>query len=107
METLALLMVVVIARLIGAAIQARKPVVTTVFAKRETTLCQRCVYAHIAQGYKSREKLTYCTYAGMPRLMRFAVSECSMFCDRASAWKLTRIAGFGLALEEPEMADKQ
>ncbi len=87
-----------VARAIVAAIRDRG--VTTIATERES-LCAACVYAHIARGYGSREELTYCTYAGVSREVKFAVSTCSMFCTRTANESIVRVVGFAETVHQP------
>jgi hypothetical protein len=68
--------------------------VTTIFGGSRESLCTRCVYAHIARGFNTGEELTYCTYAGVCRDVKFAVSDCSMYCDRYAGVNVVRVIGF-------------
>jgi hypothetical protein len=58
------------------------------------SICLNCVYAHIARGYRASEELTYCTYAGTARELKFAVSDCSMFCHRCAGPEIVQVIGF-------------
>lgn len=82
----------VIARLILNAVRDRGPMVTTIAPERES-ICLYCAYAHVARGYAG-EELTYCTYAGTTRELKFAVSDCSMFCNRNANSNIVRVIGF-------------
>jgi hypothetical protein len=58
-----------------------------------SSLCNTCIHAHLARGF-GRRKLTRCTYAWASREMNFAVSDCTMYRDRATATRLVHITGF-------------
>jgi hypothetical protein len=49
-------------------------------------LCRSCTNAHVVRGFRKTEELIYCNFgAGGPRLLEFAVSECSDYADRSAA----------------------
>ena len=73
--------------------ELRKPEAYGVVSVR-TSLCRECTYAHIARGFRTRDELIACTYGGAVRRVKFAVSECSMFCNRNANAPLVRIVGF-------------
>jgi hypothetical protein len=83
----------VIARLILNAIRDRRPQLTTITPECES-ICLYCIHAHIAHGYSAKQELTYCTYAGTAREVKFAVSDCSMFCHRNASSNIVRVIGF-------------
>jgi hypothetical protein len=85
-----------------SAINSRKPAITTVFRDDRTSLCRNCVYAHIARSFDRRKELVACTYAGVMRPMKFAVSDCTMFFSRDSNVEVVRITGFAGTLHSPE-----
>ncbi|HLH07936.1 MAG TPA: hypothetical protein VKW78_11925 [Terriglobales bacterium] len=66
------------------------------------SLCNNCLYAHVACR-TGRRKLTRCTYAWNAREIRFAVSSCTMYCNRDAARRVVRIDGF--ASREPVAAE--
>jgi hypothetical protein len=67
-----------------------------------SSLCKSCLHAHVANGF-GRRKLTRCTYAWVSREMNFAVSDCTMYCNRDVATHVVRITGF--AAREPVAAE--
>jgi hypothetical protein len=83
----------VVARLMLNAIRDRGAQMPTITPERES-ICRFCVHAHIARGYSAQHELTYCTYAGAAREVKFAVSDCSMFCNRNAKPELVRVIGF-------------
>lgn len=94
MEIIAIAIISFALRLIVSAIDARKSSVTTVFTNDRTSLCRDCAYAHIARGFRDRDELIACTYAGAMRPIKFAVSDCTMFCSRNANTQIVRIIGF-------------
>lgn len=87
--------VITIVWLIAVAILVRIIPKTGVQSVTEanTSLCNTCLYAHVAHGPGGR-KLTRCTYAWNTRVIRFAVSNCTMYRNRDQATQLVRITGF-------------
>ena len=57
-------------------------------------LCVYCVHAHITLGHLPGQRTTTCTYGGVPRAFKFAVSDCSMFCHRKAKPEIVRVIGF-------------
>ncbi len=82
-----------IVRAVFSAIRKSRAQAMTIIPARES-ICSNCVHAHIARGYRASEALTYCTYAGVSREVKFAVSDCSMFCHRDAKPELVRVIGF-------------
>ena len=70
--------------------------------ERNRSLCNTCIHAHVAYGFGQR-KLIRCTYAWASREIRFAVSNCTMYCNRAVATRIVRVTGF--AAREPGAAE--
>ncbi len=93
MEITSLIIFGFLVRVIVAAIRDREPQVQTITPKRES-ICLYCVHAHIARGYSAKQELTYCSYAGTARELKFAVSDCSMFCHRNAKAAIVRVVGF-------------
>ena len=93
MEILSIAIVSFVIRLIYGAITERRNQVITIVRQRES-ICLHCVHAHIARGYSAKHELTYCTYAGVSREVKFSVSDCSMFCHRNAKPELVRVIGF-------------
>jgi len=48
--------------------------------KRREALCSSCVYEVTQKGYKG-EKLTFCSYGGGLRELKFEVCECTVYVD--------------------------
>ena len=90
----------VVVRLIVDAIRDRGPQMPTIAPERES-ICLACVHAHIARGYSAKQELTYCTYARVSREVKFAVSDCSMFCHRNAKPELVRVIGFAETQLDP------
>src|SRR4051812_15671640 len=104
MQTLFIFILGLALRLIASAIHVRKSAITTVFRNDRTSLCRDCAYAHIARSFDGRKVLVACTYAGVMRPMKFAVSDCTMFCSRNANMAIVRITGFAEAtLNGPEV----
>lgn len=99
MEITSLIIFGFVVRAIVAAIRDRGPQITTITSQNES-LCQYCTYAHIARGYSAKQELTYCTYAGVARELTFAVSDCSMFCNRNANSNIVRVIGFADSFSE-------
>ena len=59
-------------------------------------LCRACSNAHVVRGFGKDEELIYCNFgASGPRLLDFAVSECTDYIDRtAGSVKPKAPAGF-------------
>lgn len=105
MEFIYIVFLSIVIRLIVNAIKDRETVTTSLSAK--TSLCRDCAYAHIARGFRDREELIACTYAGAMRPIKFAVSDCTMFCSRNANTAIVRITGFAetlSTLEAPTIA---
>ena len=101
MEFIYIVFLSIVMRLIVNAIKDRETVTTTLSAK--TSLCRDCAYAHIARGFRDREELIACTYAGAMRPIKFAVSDCTMFISRNANAPIVRIAGFAQStLDSPQ-----
>jgi len=97
MEITCIIFLVAIIRGIVSALQRRKPMITTIQGSVRESLCMSCAYAHIARGYRERDRIVSCTYAGSVRRIRFAISTCSMYCNRGVTSRIVRIAGFAQA----------
>jgi hypothetical protein len=83
-------------------------------------LCETCVYAHIARGFRESEELVQCAAHEPVHRVPFRVRECSGYLDKTReslyemkqiAWLLAprgpkRAAGF-LARPEPETAESE
>jgi hypothetical protein len=93
MEILSIAIISFIVRLAVSNLGARCAKVTSIAPARQS-ICLFCVHAHIARGFKTNEELTYCTYAGVSREVKFAVSDCSMFCNRNAKPEIVRVIGF-------------
>jgi hypothetical protein len=93
MEILSIAIISFIVRLVISSITARRVQVVTITPARQS-ICLHCVHAHIARGFKASEELTNCTYAGVSREVKFAVSDCSMFCHRNAQPEIVRVIGF-------------
>ena len=89
-----------IARLILNAVRDRGAQVTMIAPARES-ICLYCIHPHIARGYGAKQELMYCTYAGTARELKFAVSDCSMFCHRNANSNIVRVIGFADNVNEP------
>ncbi|HWR17047.1 MAG TPA: hypothetical protein VN577_19620 [Terriglobales bacterium] len=92
METIFVILFGFIVRAIVSAIRDRTEAISITPVAQ--SLCVSCAYAHIARGYAAGQELTYCTYAGVSREVNFAVSDCSMFCDRNATAPIVRVIGF-------------
>lgn len=57
-------------------------------------LCETCVYAHIARGYRESEELVLCGAHEGARSVPFRVRECSSYRDRTrpSIYEMERMA---------------
>ena len=93
MEIFTLIVVIGIIRAIVSAIREQTPVITTLTSAREP-LCNTCAYAHIARGYRDRQKLIACTFGGTVRPLKFVVSDCTLYCNRNPGIRLVRVTGF-------------
>jgi AhpD family alkylhydroperoxidase len=102
MEILSIAIISFILRLGASNISARRAEVITIAPARES-ICLYCLHAHIARGYKASEELTYCTYAGPSREVKFAVSDCSMFCHRYTKAEIVRIIGFADVIPDSQV----
>jgi hypothetical protein len=48
-------------------------------------LCRACSNAHVVRGFRKNEEQIYCNFgASGPRLLEFAVSECTDYLDRTA-----------------------
>jgi hypothetical protein len=58
------------------------------------SLCETCVRAHIAKGYRESEVLVICGYTSPEHRVTFSVSECSSDVDknRQTLYEMGRIA---------------
>ena len=97
MEFIYVVFLSIVIRLILNAIRDRETVTTALGAK--TSLCRDCAYAHIARGFRDGDELIACTYAGAMRPIKFAVSDCTMFCGRNANAQIVRITGFAEKLD--------
>jgi hypothetical protein len=88
------MVLVAIVRALVSAERIRQPAITTLISNTPQSLCSSCAYAHIAHGYGEREKLIACTYGGLVRPLKFAVSKCTLYCNRNAGSQIVRIAGF-------------
>jgi len=50
-------------------------------AKSREALCTSCVYQVTNKGFKG-EELTFCSYGGGLRELKFGVCECSVYTDK-------------------------
>jgi hypothetical protein len=101
MEFIYVVFLSIVVRLIVNSIKGRETVTTALSSK--TSLCRDCAYAHIARGFRDREELIACTYAGAMRPIKFAVSDCTMFCNRNANTPIVRITGFARSsLDSPQ-----
>ena len=94
MEITYIFFLAAIFRTIVNAVNHRRPAITTLFDRTPQSLCSTCAYAHIAHGFDDRQKLMACTYGGSVRPLKFAVSECTLFCNRNANSQTVRITGF-------------
>jgi len=93
MEILSIITFSFVVRIIYSAVTNRRSQAISIAPARES-ICLSCVHAHIARGYKATDELTYCTYAGVSREVKFAVSDCSMFCNRNAKPEIVQVIGF-------------
>ncbi len=58
------------------------------------SLCETCVYAHIARGYRESEELALCGAHERMHEIPFRVRDCSSYRDktRSSIYEMERIA---------------
>lgn len=99
METTYIIFLIALIRGLAGALNKRQPAITTLTGNPREPLCATCAYALIARGYGEREKLTACTYGGSVRPLKFAVLECTLYCNRNSNPQTVRIAGFAQSAE--------
>src|SRR4051812_28552199 len=93
MEIFSIITLSFVGRLIYSAVTNRRSEVITITPAPES-ICLSCVHAHIARGYKASDELTYCTYAGVSREVKFAVADCSTFCNRNAKPEIVQVIGF-------------
>ena len=94
MEITYIIALVAIGRAIASAIRNRQPAINTLVSVKPESLCTSCVYAHLAQGYRERDKLIACTFGGTARPLKFAVSNCTLYCNRNAGTQVVRVIGF-------------
>jgi len=94
MEITCLIILISMIRVIASALRNRRPAITTIATARRESLCTSCACAHIARGYRERDRMIRCAFAGNPRRIRFVVSTCSMYCNRDATSRIVRIVGF-------------
>jgi hypothetical protein len=58
------------------------------------SLCETCVRAHIAKGYRESEVLVICGYTSPEHRVTFSVSDCSSYVDknRQTLYEMGKIA---------------
>jgi hypothetical protein len=94
MEITALIIVIALVRAIVSLFAAKRPVVMTLATSAPESLCDACAYAHIARGFRERDRMVACMFAGSVRPLKFAVSECTMFYPRTAEAQMVRVIGF-------------
>ena len=103
MEFIYIVFLSIVVRLIVTAIKSGRETVTTLVRNERTSLCRDCAYAHIARGFRERDELVACTYAGAMRPIKFAVSDCTLFCSRNANTAIVRISGFAETMNSPQV----
>jgi hypothetical protein len=99
MEIGYIIFLIALIRGVASAFGNRRPAITTIANSVPESLCVTCAYAHIACGYRERDKLIACTFGGSPRPLKFAVSNCTLYCSRNSGTQLVRVAGFAECID--------
>jgi hypothetical protein len=105
MEITCLIFLVALIRGLLSAIRNRQPAITTLTSNSSQSLCSTCAYAHIAHGFDDRRKLIACTYAGSVRPLKFAVSACTLYCNRNVTAQEVRVVGFAGFAHSGETSD--
>ena len=103
MEIIYIIALIATIRAIVAVVRKRQPAITTLNGNTPQSLCSTCAYAHIALGFNEREKLIACTFGGSVRPLKFAVSACTFYFNRAAIPQAVHIAGFAQAGEGPDV----
>ena len=109
MEIIYIIGFIALIRLIIAQIQKHRNAIETLASQQAQSLCIACAYAHIAHGFTDRQKLIACTYGGSVRTLKFAVSNCTLFCNRNAGTQIVRVIGFADTVEQsvsPSVAAK-
>ncbi len=90
-------------------IERRRKISGALADQQAHALCTACAYAHIAIGFTDRQKLIACTYGGSVRTLKFAVSNCTLFCHRNAGAQIVRVIGFADVVDQcvsPSVAAK-
>lgn len=102
MEIYVIILIAII-RVIVSAVRNRKPAITTLTGSTTEVLCGSCAYAYIAHGFRERDKLIACTFGGSVRPLKFAVSTCTFYFNRAAIPQAVHIIGFAQEEETAEV----
>lgn len=100
MEIAYIIFLIAVIRGIASAISNSRAAITTITNSAPESLCGTCAYAHVARGYRERDKLIACTHGGTARPLKFAVSHCTLYCNRSAGTRLVRVTGFATAADE-------
>jgi hypothetical protein len=88
----------IVARVVSAFVYAIKGDPTR-------ALCVACAHAHIAVGLRASQRITQCTFGGSLRPLKFAVTDCTMFCPRNAGRDLVRVIGFADKYSEGDLVE--
>ena len=69
------------------------------FAPAATGLCRTCSWATVRRGFGANETETFCRLVGPNSRVRFAVRECSDYCDRRAGAAVAEERRFGFVTE--------
>ena len=94
MEITCIIFLIALLRGIASAIRNRRPATITLTTTTPEPLCANCAYAHIAHGFYERQKLIACTFGGSVRTLKFAVSSCTFYLNRAAIPQMVAVTGF-------------
>ena len=99
MEITSIILLIAFIRGIASAVRNRRPVINTLTSTAPESLCATCAYAHIALGFDERHKLIACTFGGSVRTLKFAVSTCTFYFNRAAIPQMVAVTGFARSCE--------
>ncbi len=84
-------------------VEKHKAAVEARVDEQARALCGTCVFAHIACGFNDRQVLIACTFGGTARQLKFPVSACTLYCNRAVvSGETVRVAGFARDAGAPD-----
>ena len=99
MEIASIIFLIALIRGFATALGKRRAATTAITNSEPDSLCASCAYAHVARGYRERDKLVACTFGGTVRPLQFAVSNCTSYCNRNAGARQVRVAGFAESVD--------